>query len=159
MEKILEQGNLRRALKRVRRNKGAPGVDRMSVKQLGGYLRRHWPKVQAAILEGRYRPLPVRRKEIEKPDGNGLRLLGIPAVLDRFIQQAVAQVLSELWEPTFSDGSFGFRPGRSQKDAILRAQEYVREGYRFVVDIDLSKFLETSSYYTPVHESLSKRVV
>ena len=142
LEKILEQENLRRALKRVRRNKGAPGVDRMTVKQLAGYLRRHWPKVQAAILEGRYQALPVRRKEIDKPDGSGLRLLGIPAVLDRFIQQAVAQVLSELWEPIFSDSSFGFRPGRSQKEAIVRAQEYVREGYRFVVDIDLSKFFD-----------------
>lgn len=142
LEKILEQGNLRRALKRVRRNKGAPGVDRMTVKQLGGYLRRHWSKVQAAILAGRYRPLPVRRKEIEKPDGSGLRLLGIPAVLDRFIQQAIAQVLSELWDPTFSDHSFGFRPGQSQKDAIVQARQYVRDGYRFVVDIDLSKFFD-----------------
>lgn len=141
LEKILERDNLLRALKRVRGNKGAPGVDGMTVRQLGGYLRRHWPKVKAAILEGRYEPLPVRRKEIEKPDG-GVRLLGIPAVLDRLIQQAVAQGLSELWEPCFSDSSFGFRPGRSQRDAILRAQEYVKAGYRIVVDMDLSKFFD-----------------
>jgi len=142
LEKILERENLRRALKQVRGNKGAPGVDGMTVERLGGYLRRHWPKIKAAILEGRYMPMPVRRKEIAKPDGSGMRCLGIPAALDRFIQQAVAQVLVELWEPIFSDSSFGFRPGRSQREAILRAQEYVRAGYRFVVDFDLSKFFD-----------------
>jgi RNA-directed DNA polymerase len=142
MEEILEQRNLRRALKRVRSNKGAPGVDGMTVKELGGYLRRHWPKIRAASMEGRYRPLPVRRKEIEKPDGGGWRLLGIPAVVDRFIQQAVAQVLSKRWEPIFSDSSFGFRPGRSQHDAVFRAQGYLRAGFRYVVDIDLSKFFD-----------------
>jgi RNA-directed DNA polymerase len=105
---ILERENLRRALRQVRRNKGAPGVDGMTVRQLGSHLKKHWPKIKAAILEGRYKPLPVRRKEINKPEG-GVRLLGIPAVLDRFIQAAVAQVLSEMWEPIFSESSFGFR--------------------------------------------------
>ena len=142
LERILERRNLRRALKRVRRNKGAPGVDGMTVNELGGYLKRHWVKIREAILDGRYRPLPVRRKEIPKPEGDGLRLLGIPATLDRFLQQAISQVLGELWEPTFSDRSFGYRPGRSQHDAVLRAREYVRAGCRYVVNIDLSKFFD-----------------
>ncbi len=122
LEKILERDNLRRALRQVRRNRGAPGVDGMTVRQLGRHLKKHWPKIKAAIVEGRYKPLPVRRKEIEKPEG-GVRLLGIPAVLDRFIQAAVAQVLSEIWEPIFSESSFGFRPNRSQHDAVpIRAR-------------------------------------
>ena len=112
LEKILERENLWRALRQVRRNKGAPGVDGMTVHKLGRYLRKHWPKIKAAILEGRYIPLPVRRKEIGKPQG-GVRLLGIPTVLDRFIQAAVAQVLSAMWEPIFSESSFGFRPALS----------------------------------------------
>jgi len=141
LEKILERENLRRALRQVRRNKGAPGVDGMTVRQLGRHLKKHWPKIKAAIVEGRYKPLPVRRKEIDKPEG-GVRLLGIPAVLDRFIQAAVAQVVSEIWEPNFSESSFGFRPNRSQHDAVCRALEYVRSGYRYVVDIDLSKFFD-----------------
>src|SRR3989304_4986965 len=141
LEEILERENLRRALRQVRRNKGAPGVDGMTVRQLGRHLKKHWPKIKAAIVEGRYKPLPVRRKEIEKPEG-GVRLLGIPAVLDRFIQAAVAQVLSEMWEPNFSQSSFGFRPNRSQHEAVRRALEYVRAGYRYVVDIDLSKFFD-----------------
>jgi RNA-directed DNA polymerase len=141
LEKILERENLRRALRRVRRNKGAPGVDGMTVRELGRHLKKHWPKIKAAILEGRYRALPVRRKEIEKPEG-GVRLLGIPAVQDRLIQAAVAQVLSGMWEPLFSESSFGFRPNRSQHDAVRRALEYVRAGYRYVVDIDLSKFFD-----------------
>lgn len=141
LEKILERENLRRALRQVRRNKGAPGVDGMTVHKLGRHLRKHWPKIKAAILEGRYRPLPVRRKEIGKPQG-GVRLLGIPTVLDRFIQAAVAQVLSAMWEPIFSESSFGFRPGRSQHDAVHRALGYVRAGHRYVVDMDLSKFFD-----------------
>ena len=141
LETILERENLRRALRQVRRNRGAPGVDGMTVRQLGRHLKKHWPKIKAAIVEGRYKPLPVRRKEIEKPEG-GVRLLGIPAVLDRFIQAAVAQVLSEIWEPIFSESSFGFRPNRSQHDAVRRALGYVRAGKRYVVDIDLSKFFD-----------------
>lgn len=142
LERILERRNLRRALKRVRRNKGAPGIDGMTVKELGGYLRRNWVKLRAAILEGRYRPLPVRRKEIPKPEGSGSRILGIPAVMDRFIQQAIAQVLTEIWESEFSDSSFGYRPGRSQHQAVLQALEYVRAGCRYVVNIDLSRFFD-----------------
>src|SRR3990172_9606742 len=141
LEKILERDNLRRALRQVRRNKGAPGVDGMTVPKLDRHLKKHWPKIKAAIMEGRYKPLPVRRKEIEKPEG-GVRLLGIPAVLDRFIQAAVAQVLSEIWEPIFSESSFGFRPNRGQHDAVCRALGYVKAGYRCVVDIDLSKFFD-----------------
>jgi len=141
MESILEWGNMRRALKRVRSNKGAPGVDGMTVAQLPGYLRRHWPKIRASLLEGRYEPLPVRRKAIPKADG-GERLLGIPAALDRVIQQAAAQVLQALWDPTFSESSFGFRPNRSAHQAIRRAREYIRDGYRVTVDMDLSKFFD-----------------
>lgn len=141
MEIICEQQNLRRALQRVRANKGAPGIDGMSVDQLTSYLRRHWPKIRTDLLEGTYQPLPVRRKEIPKPSG-GVRLLGIPTALDRLVQQAVGQVLQQIWNPSFSDSSFGFRPGRNQHQAIKRAQEYVVEGYRNVVDMDLSKFFD-----------------
>lgn len=142
MERILERDNLVRALKRVRKNKGAPGVDGMTVEQLEGYLRRHWSKIKDDLFNGRYRPLPVRGKEIPKSEGPDMRLLGIPTVLDRFVYQAVNQVLQEIWDPIFSDGSFGFRPERSQKDAILRAKQYVSVGYRYLVDIDLSKFFD-----------------
>jgi RNA-directed DNA polymerase len=135
MERILERENLVRALKRVRKNKGAPGVDGMTVEQLDGYLKRHWSKIKDDLLNGRYRQIP-------KPEGPDMRLLGIPTVLDRFVCQAVNQVLQEIWDPTFSDGSCGFRPERSQKDAILRAKQYVSAGYRYLVDIDLSKFFD-----------------
>jgi RNA-directed DNA polymerase len=148
---------MRRALRRVRKNKGAPGIDGMTVEELPGYLKRHWPKIKAQLLAGEYKPMPVRRKEIDKPDG-GVRLLGIPTVLDRLIQQATAQVLQAIWDHTFSEFSFGFRPERSQHMAIRKAQRYIEEGHRFVVDIDLAKFLEMSSYYTPSDESVSKRL-
>jgi RNA-directed DNA polymerase len=121
LEMILERANMWDAYKRVRKNDGAPGVDGMTVKQAGKYLKRHWLKIRAAILDGTYRPLPVRRKEIPKPDG-GVRLLGIPAVIDRVIQQAISQVLGFIWEPVFSGSSFGFRPGRCQHDAIELAK-------------------------------------
>ncbi len=136
MEVILERRNMFRALKRVSANKGAPGVDGMTVNQLGGYLKRHWPKIREDLLSSNYHPLPVRRKEIDKPDG-GIRLLGIPAVLDRLIQQAIAQIVEQVWDPTFSDFSYGFRPDRSQYGAILRAKSYLLEGYTYVVDMDL----------------------
>lgn len=141
MEEILGRENMARALKQVRSNKGAPGVDGMTVNQLPSYLRRHWQKVKATLLDGSYKPLPVRRKEIPKPQG-GVRLLGIPAVLDRLIQQAISQVLQWVWEPVFSDASFGFRPKRCQHQAVLRVKQYVEEGYRHVVDMDLSKFFD-----------------
>ncbi|MCK5802061.1 MAG: group II intron reverse transcriptase/maturase [Lentisphaeria bacterium] len=133
---------MKRAIKRVIRNDGAPGVDGMTVRQLKGYMKHHGPKIRQALLDGTYDPLPVRRKEIDKPDG-GVRLLGIPCVLDRVVQQAVAQVLTALWDHTFSDSSFGFRPKRSQAQALRRCQDYLRQGYRFVVDLDLAKFFDT----------------
>ena len=141
LESILERENMRLALQRVKSNKGAPGIDKMTVEQLPVYLKRHWVKIRQAILDGTYDPLPVRRKEIPKPDG-GVRLLGIPTVLDRLIQQAVAQVLQKIWDHTFSESSFGFRPGRNQHDAIKCAHEYVKDGCRYVVDMDLSKFFD-----------------
>jgi len=141
MESILEQNNMQKALKRVIANKGAPGIDGMKVSQLAKYLERHWPKIEKTLLDGTYTPLPVRRKEIDKPDG-GTRLLGIPSVLDRCIQQAVAQVLTLIWDHTFSEYSFGFRPKCSQADAIHKAQSYIKEGYFVAVDMDLSKFFD-----------------
>lgn len=141
MESICERENMRKALHRVEQNGGAPGVDGMKTAQLGGYLRRHWGTIKASLLDGAYKPFPVRRKEIEK-EGGGVRLLGIPTVLDRLIQQAVAQVLQAFWEPTFSEFSYGFRPRRSQQMAIQQAKCYVEEGYTHVVDIDLAKFFD-----------------
>lgn len=141
MEIICEWENIKRALKRVRSNKGAPGVDSMTVDQLASYMRRHWPQIKESLLQGTYKPLPVRRKEIPKPHG-GVRLLGIPAALDRLVQQAIAQVLQQIWEPVFSESSYGFRPGRCQHDAIHQARRYVEEDYRHVVDMDLSKFFD-----------------
>ncbi len=141
MEMILERRNMFRAIKRVRANKGAPGADGMNVNQLGGYLKRHWLKIRADLLNDEYRPLPVRRKEISKPDG-GVRLLGIPTVLDRLIQQAIAQILEQVWDPTFSEVSYGFRQGRSQRDAVLGAKSYLLDGYTHIVDMDLSKFFD-----------------
>jgi len=140
MESILERNNMKRAIKRVIKNKGAPGVDGMTVRKIKRYLKRHWSKIEQALLEGTYFPMPVKRKEIPKP--GGIRLLGIPTVLDRVIQQAVAQVLNQIWDHTFSEYSFGFRPNRSQHDAIRQYREYVRSGKRFVVDIDISKFFD-----------------
>lgn len=141
MESICERGNMHAALSRVEQNGGAPGVDGMKTTQLRGYVKRHWEKIKASLLDGTYRPLPVRRKEIPKPDG-GVRRLGIPTVLDRLIQQAIAQVLQALWEHTFSEYSYGFRPERSQHMAIQQARCYVEEGYTHVVDIDLAKFFD-----------------
>lgn len=141
METILERRNMFRALQQVRRNKGAPGVDGITTDKLGGYLKRHWPKIREDLLSSNYKPLPVRRKEIDKPDG-GVRLLGIPTVLDRLIQQAIAQIVEQVWDPTFSEFSYGFRPGRSAHNAVRRAKSYLLEGYTYVVDMDLSKFFD-----------------
>ena len=141
LEMILGRANMWAALKRVRQNDGAPGIDGMTVTQAGKYLKRHWLKIRTAILDGTYQPLPVRRKEIPKPDG-GVRLLGIPAVIDRVIQQAISQVLQYIWEPQFSDSSFGFRPGRGQHDAIEHAKSFIEQGYRNIVDLDLEKFFD-----------------
>jgi len=141
MESICERKNMRKALRRVEKNKGAPGIDGMKTSELRGYIKRQWPAIKAALLAGRYLPKPVRRKEIDKPDG-GVRPLGIPTVLDRLIQQAMAQVLQEIWDHTFSEHSYGFRPERSQHMAIQQAKCYVEEGYTYVVDIDLAKFFD-----------------
>jgi len=141
MEIILERGNMFKALKRVRENKGAPGVDNMTVNQLLGYLKRHWPKIKEDLLSGTYKPFPVKRKAIPKPDG-GVRLLGIPTVLDRLIQQAIAQILQQIWYPTFSEFSYGFRPERSAHDAVRRAKDYLLSGYKHIVDLDLAKFFD-----------------
>jgi RNA-directed DNA polymerase len=152
MEEVCERNNLRRALKRVKANKGSPGVDGMTVNGLTGYLKEHWPEIREQLLEGTYKPQPVKRVEIPKPDG-GRRKLGIPTVRDRFIQQAVMQVLQGRWDPTFSEHSYGFRPGRSAHQAVAQAQRYVAEGYGFVVDFDLEKFFDRVN-----HDKLMGRV-
>ena len=141
MEEIVERENLKEALRRVKANKGAPGVDGMTVDQLGDYLKQHWPAIREQLLSGTYRPKPVKRVEIPKPDG-GVRKLGIPTVLDRFIQQAVMQVLQRQWDPEFSDHSYGFRPGRSAHQAVAQAQRYITEGCGWCVDLDLEKFFD-----------------
>jgi RNA-directed DNA polymerase len=141
MEAVVERANLRKALAQVKRNKGAAGVDGMSVDDLPVYLTGHWPTIRARLLEGAYKPQPVRRVEIPKASG-GMRPLGIPTVLDRFIQQAVMQVLQAEWDPTFSEASFGFRPKHSAHQAVERAQAFIASGHTVVVDIDLEKFFD-----------------
>jgi RNA-directed DNA polymerase len=142
MEEVCEQENLKRALQQVKANKGSPGIDGMTVEELPGYLQQHWPAIREQLLQGTYEPKPVRRVEIAKPDGGGMRKLGIPCVLDRFVQQAVLQVLQRQWDPTFSDHSYGFRPGRSTHQAVAQAQKYIAAGYSWVVDLDLEKFFD-----------------
>jgi RNA-directed DNA polymerase len=141
MEAIVERNNLRKALARVKANKGAAGIDGMTFEDLAPYLKEHWPTIRAQLLDGSYQPQPVRRVEIPKTSG-GLRPLGIPTVLDRFIQQAVMQLLQADWDRTFSEASFGFRPGRSAHQAVERAQAYIASGHGWVVDIDLEKFFD-----------------
>src|SRR5215467_985362 len=127
MEEVCGRENCLRALRRVKANKGSPGIDGMRVGELADYLKQHWPAIREQLLSGTYQPQPVRRVEIKKPDG-GMRKLGIPTVLDRFIQQAVMQVLQRRWDRTFSDHSYGFRPGRSAHQAVTQAQQYIAEG-------------------------------
>src|SRR5215472_9893505 len=141
MEEVCERENCKQALARVKANKGSAGVDGMTVEELPEHLKEHWPAIREQLLSGTYKPQPVRRVEIPKPDG-GVRKLGIPTVLDRFIQQAVMQVLQRSWDGTFSEHSYGFRPGRSAHQAVEQAQQYQAEGYRWVVDLDLEKFFE-----------------
>jgi RNA-directed DNA polymerase len=142
MEEVCERENLKEALRRVKANKGSPGVDGMTIDEITDYLKQHWPAIREQLLSGTYEPKPVRRVEIPKPDGGGVRKLGIPIVLDRFIQQAVMQVLQKRWDPTFSEHSFGFRPGRSAHQAVAQAQQYIAEGYSWTVDFDLEKFFD-----------------
>src|ERR1700757_2858258 len=141
MEEVCERENLKEALRRVKANKGSPGVDGITVNQLDDYLEQYWPAIREQLLSGTYKPKPVKRVEIPKPDG-GVRKLGIPTVLDRFIQQAVMQVLQRRWDRTFSEHSYGFRPGRSAHQAVAQAQQYIAEGYRWVVDFDLAQFFD-----------------
>src|SRR5450755_456426 len=141
MEEICERDNCWQAYKRVKANKGSSGIDGMKVGELAGYLKQHWPSIREQLINGTYKPQPVRRVEIPKPDG-GVRKLGIPTVLDRLIQQAVMQVLQRRWDPTFSEHSHGFGPKRSAHQAIAKAQQYIAEGHRWVVDLDLEKFFD-----------------
>ncbi|HEX7707793.1 MAG TPA: group II intron reverse transcriptase/maturase [Thermoanaerobaculia bacterium] len=156
MEEICKRGNVRAALERVVKNSGAPGVDGMHVSQLRGHLNKHWPQIRQVLVEGKYKPLPVRRVEIPKADG-GVRLLGIPTVVDRLVQQAILQVLQPKWDETFSDHSYGFRPNRRQHDAITEAQQYIAEGYAWVVDLDLEKFFDRVNH-DRLMSQLAKRV-
>src|SRR6266516_3744328 len=142
MEEVCERANLKEALRQVKGNKGSAGVDRMTVDQLGDYLKQHWLAIREQLLNRTYEPKPVRRVEIPKSDGGGVRKLGIPTVLDRFIQQAVMQVLQRQWNPTFSKHSYGFRPRRSAHQAVAQAQQYIAEGYSWTVDFDLEKFFD-----------------
>ena len=141
MEEVCERSNCEQALARVKSNKGSAGIDGMTVEQLPAYLKKHWPTIREQLLSGTYKPQPVKRVEIPKPDG-GMRKLGIPTVLDRFIQQVVMQVLQRIWDQTFSAHSYGFRPGRSAHQAVSKAQQYIAEGYGWVVDMDLEKFFD-----------------
>ena len=152
MEEVCERENLKAAVKRVRRNGGSPGIDGMTVEELPGYLKEHWPRMRDQLLRGTYEPQPVRRVEIPKPDG-GVRKLGIPTVLDRFVQQAVLQVLQRRWDHTFSEHSYGFRPNRSAHQAVAQAQQYIAAGHGWVVDLDLEKFFDRVN-----HDKLMGRV-
>jgi len=142
MEEVCERENLKEAMRRVRANNGSPGVDGMTVIGIKDYLKQHGPAIRKQLLNGTYEPQPVRRVEIRKPDGGGMRKLGIPTVLDRLIQQAVMQVLQRRWDRTFSDHSYGFRPGRSAHQAVAQAQQYIAEGHGWCVDLDLEKFFD-----------------
>ena len=152
MGQILSRENLQAAIKRVEANKGAAGVDGVTTRQLREYVQKHWPEIKLKLQEGTYKPSPVRKVEIPKPEG-GLRVLGIPTVIDRFIQQAILQVLTPLFDPGFSPHSYGFRPGKRGHDAVQQARKYIEEGYCIVVDIDLEKFFDRIN-----HDILMSRV-
>jgi RNA-directed DNA polymerase len=156
MEEVCERENLKEALRQVKANKGSSGVDGMTVVALPDYLRQHWPAIREQLLNGTYEPKPVRRVEIPKPDG-GVRKLGIPTVLDRFIQQAVMQVLQRRWDRTFSEHSYGFRPGRSAHQAVAQAQQYIAQGHGWCVDLDLEKFFDRVNH-DKLMDQIAKRV-
>jgi RNA-directed DNA polymerase len=153
MEAVVERENMKAALKRVQKNDGAPGVDGMTVDELVSHLRSHWPRIKEELLNGSYLPAPVRRVEIPKPGGKGVRKLGIPTAVDRLIQQAVQQALTPIFDPGFSPSSYGFRPGRSTHQAVLAAQQHVASGKRWVVDLDLAQFFDRVN-----HDILMARV-
>jgi len=153
MEKVCARENLKAAHRRVVRNGGAPGVDGMSVEELMPWCRKHWARIREELLSGTYQPQPVRRVEIPKPDGKGKRMLGIPTVLDRLIQQALLQVLTPVFDRTFSEDSYGFRPGRSAHDAVRRARVHMAAGHRWVVDLDIEQFFDRVN-----HDVLMARV-
>jgi RNA-directed DNA polymerase len=156
MERVVERANALAALKRVKQNKGSPGVDGMTVDDLSPYLVEHWEMIREQLLAGTYQPQPVKRAEIPKP-GGGTRQLGIPTVLDRFIQQCLLQVLQPQFDPTFSEHSYGFRPGRSAHDAVRAAQRYIQSGRRWVADVDLAKFFDRVNHDV-LMERLSRRI-
>ena len=150
LERILATENMELAWKRVRANKGKPGVDGITIEQFPDLTRPLWGGIRASLAAGSYKPLPVKRVEIPKATG-GTRPLGIPIVLDRLIQQSIAQVLTPIFDPDFSESSFGFRPRRSAKDAVRQVREYIRQGYRIAVDIDLAKFFDTVNHDLLMH--------
>jgi RNA-directed DNA polymerase len=156
MEEVCDRENLKEALLRVKANKGSAGIDGITVAGLSDYLKQHWPIIREQLLNGTYQPQPVRRVEIPKPDG-GVRKLGIPTVLDRFIQQAVMQVLQRQWDPTFSEHSYGFRPKRSAHQAVAKAQQYIAEGRGWCVDLDLEKFFDRV-HHDKLMGQIAKRV-
>ena len=141
IERILDKDNVRIALEKVITNKGAAGIDGMKVEELRGYMNANWPSIKQSILERSYRPAPVRRVEIPKPNG-GVRKLGIPTAVDRTLQQSIVQILTPIFETEFQENSYGFRPGRSCEQAVLKLLEYLNEGYEWIVDIDLEKFFD-----------------
>ena len=153
MEEVLRRENVVKAYERVVSNAGAPGVDGVTVDDLKAHCWTHWPRIREELLGERYKPQPVRRVEIPKPDGKGTRMLGIPTVMDRMIQQALLQVLTPIFDPSFSDVSYGFRPGRSAHQAVLKAREHMAAGHRWVVDLDLEKFFDRVN-----HDVLMARV-
>jgi RNA-directed DNA polymerase len=142
IERVVRDYNIQEAIRVVRSNKGAPGIDNVTTREINEVMHKQWPKIKQDILDGKYRPSPVKRVEIPKPDGNGVRQLGIPTVLDRIIQQAIYQELVHIFEPTFSEHSYGFRRNRRAQQAVLKAQSYIQEGCEWVVDIDLEKFFD-----------------
>ncbi len=156
MEEVCERENLKEALRRVKANKGSAGVDGITVGGISDYLKQHWPAIRQQLLNGTYEPKPVKRVEIPKPDG-GVRKLGIPTVLDRFIQQAVMQVLQRQWDRTFSDHSYGFRPGRSAHQAVAQAQQHIAEGHGWCVDLDLERDSARRSTFATAQQSRARR--
>jgi len=155
LERVFSRENLRSAWKQVKANKGAPGVDGISIREFPAFIRDRWEDTRESLMEGTYDPLPVLRVEIPKPSG-GTRPLGIPTVQDRLIQQAIAQTLTPIFDPYFSEFSYGFRPGRSAHDAVMKVCEYIRQGYSIAVDMDLSKFFDSVNHDVLMHRVTRK---